>query len=49
MEFVSNDVLVMTGTPVPCTIDSGLTRNAAQVFKDVLAHAHWKLENVSML
>ncbi len=30
-------------------IDSGLTRNTAQVFKDVLAHAHWKLENVSAL
>ena len=28
--------------------DSGLTRDKAQVFKDVLAHAHWKLENVSV-
>ena len=30
-------------------IDSGLTRDIAQVFKDVLAHAHWKLENVTIL
>ena len=27
----------------------GLIRNAAQVFKDVIAHAHWKLENVFVL